>query len=81
MTCVREDPVCEIQARDLYNAYRDWSTANAKRVRTETKFGRTIKDQVKKVTKNGRIYYEGIKLTDVPQPSDPGPLYETRSDY
>lgn len=69
--CVRDDQFCEVQARDLFNAYKAWSEANAKRVRSETKFGRTVKDKVKKVTKNGRIYYEGIKLVDVPRPPDP----------
>ncbi|MEO1110558.1 MAG: phage/plasmid primase, P4 family [Pseudomonadota bacterium] len=70
-TCVRDDAYSEIQAADLYKSYVQWSEANAKRARTNTKFGRTIKDKVQKITKSGRIYYAGIKLVDVPKPPDP----------
>lgn len=55
----------------MFAAYRAWSEANAKRPRSETKFGRTIKEKVRKVTKKGRNYYVGICLVNVPQPPDP----------
>lgn len=69
--CVRRAPGQWVQASDLYQAYVRWSEANAKRARTNTKFGRTIKDRVKKTTRDGRIYYEDIELHDVPKPPDP----------
>lgn len=69
--CVVQDEFCELQANEFYQAYVDWSMANAKRHRTNTKFGRTIKEKYRKVTKNGRIYYEGIRLQDVPKRPEP----------
>lgn len=69
--CVRVDPTQDVQANDLFKAYVNWSKANAKRARSQTKFGRTIKDRVTKFSRHGRNFYQGIKLENVPQPPDP----------
>lgn len=69
--CVRAAPGQKIQASDLYKAYVRWSEANAKRPRTVTKFGRTLKDKYRKSTLNGRNYYEDIETYDLPPSPNP----------
>jgi putative DNA primase/helicase len=66
--CVVSDPApgAGVQARDMYAAYRAWSEANAKRTRSETKFGRDFRKLCRR-DDSGRIHrYVGVRLENVP---------------
>lgn len=75
--CVRERPGGRVQSRTMYEAYKSWSMANAKRVRSETKFGRTMKQALATQEIGGRIFYLDCDLDGVPDRpetgADPGP--------
>lgn len=76
-SCVRKADGQRVQSRAMYQAYRSWSLANAKRPRSETKFGRTMKQHITTQEIGGRIYYLDCDLHDVPErpttSDDPGP--------
>ncbi|WP_018261347.1 DNA primase family protein [Methylobacterium sp. WSM2598] len=70
--CVRAAPGQRVQANDMYQAYVSWSLANAKRTRSQTKFGRTLKQRFAKSEIEGRNYYVDCELHSVPlRPSEP----------
>lgn len=72
--CVVEASGTKVQSRTMYEAYRSWSMANAKRVRTETKFGRVMSQHFRKSEIGGRIHYMDCDLHDVPdRPDAPAP--------
>ena len=57
-----------VSASDMYDAYRRWSEANAKRVRTQKKFGAVMGQKLEKTQISGRYYYLNCRLQDVPDP-------------
>ena len=65
--CVREKKDARVQALSMYEAYVSWSMANAKRVRSNTKFGRTLAQRLQKSEIGGRLYYLDCELHDVPE--------------
>lgn len=72
--CVELDPSPNppgVPAREMYRAYQAWSDANAKRVRSENKFGREMKKLCERDDKRVRVYV-GVRLHDVPRPTDRG---------
>lgn len=75
--CVRRTDGGRVQAHSMYEAYVSWSMANAKRARTNTKFGRTLAQRWHKTEVGGRLYYTDCELHDVPQrpdqPRNPAP--------
>ncbi|RVU13149.1 DNA primase family protein [Methylobacterium oryzihabitans] len=64
--CVVQAQGYKVQANDMYQAYMSWSLANAKRVRSQTKFGRTLKQRFEKSSINGCVYYMNCDLQNVP---------------
>lgn len=71
-TCVREFPGGRVQANDMFQAYVSWSMANAKRARTQTKFGKELGKRFKRSEIEGRNWYMDIELHSVPlRPSEP----------
>lgn len=74
--CVVKKDGARVQAHMMYEAYKSWSEANAKRPRSNTRFGRTMGQQFRKQESNGRIYYMDCDLQNVPDRPDNHP--ETR---
>ena len=68
--CVREAKDARVQALAMYEAYVSWSMANAKRIRSQTKFGRTLAQRLQKSEIGGRLYYFDVELHDVPARPD-----------
>ncbi|MBS7699183.1 MULTISPECIES: hypothetical protein [unclassified Chelatococcus] len=56
----------EVPAHAAYEAYVSWSLANAKRARSQTKFGRVVGQRFQKAEQTGRIFYLSCELHDVP---------------
>ncbi|MBA5779513.1 DNA primase [Stappia sp. F7233] len=71
--CVAPLSGARVQASTMYEAYKSWSDANAKRVRSNTKFGRVLGQRLAKETVSGRIFYENVTLRDVPERPTPNP--------
>lgn len=68
--CVTEKQGTRTQALTIYEAYVSWSMANAKRARSNTKFGRTLAQRFNKSEICGRLYYLDCELHDVPARPD-----------
>jgi putative DNA primase/helicase len=65
--CVRRDPDGSgVPARAMYSAYCAWSDANAKRSRSETKFGRELKKLCSRDDSGSARIYVGVRLHGVP---------------
>jgi putative DNA primase/helicase len=76
-TCVREAVGQRVQAHTMYEAYVSWSMANAKRARSQTKFGKTLAQRFRRAEISGRNYYLDCELHDVPdRPDAPRNPYE-----
>lgn len=73
--CVLESAGDKVQALTMYEAYVSWSMANAKRARTNTKFGRTLAQRFNKSEVGGRLFYLDCKLHSVPPRPDPQPAF------
>lgn len=76
--CVVAKPGSRVQSRTMYEAYKSWSMANAMRVRSETKFSRTMKQALGETQIiSGRNYFVDVDLQNVPDRpedgADPGP--------
>lgn len=71
-SCMRasNDPLMKVPAHAAYEAYVSWSLANAKRARSQTKFGRVVGQRFQKTEQTGRIFYLGCELHDVPARPD-----------
>lgn len=69
-TCVRMAEGSKVQAHAMYEAYVSWSIANAKRPKTQTKFGKTLAQRFRKAEIVGRIFYLDCELHDVPERPD-----------
>lgn len=54
----------EIQAADLWDAYRTWCKQVGLREGTQTRFGRSLKNRIQKDDTRNRVYYVDIALTD-----------------
>jgi putative DNA primase/helicase len=68
--CVKADPGgAGVQARRMYLAYEAWSKANAKRVRSENKFGRELKKLCRRDDTGAVHIYQDVRLHDVPASS------------
>lgn len=71
-TCVRKADGLRVQANDMYQAYVSWSLANAKRSRTQTKFGKELGKRYQKSEIEGRNWYQDVELHSVPlRPIEP----------
>jgi putative DNA primase/helicase len=70
--CIEAKESARIPAAQAYEAYVSWSMANAKKVRTNTKFGRVMASHFKREAFAGRNFYMDVDLHDVPErPADP----------
>ena len=69
--CVEAAPSQSVGARSMYIAYVNWSTANAIRPKTETKFALEMKKRFTRDDKRTRSYLE-CRLHDVPAAPDGG---------
>jgi putative DNA primase/helicase len=78
--CVEPWPEGTVQARLMYQAYESWSKANAKRVRSETKFG-TVMEQYFPKDRGRTRSYLGCRLHDVPERPDERPPPASPDDY
>jgi putative DNA primase/helicase len=66
--CLRPEDGQAEKARDVYNAYVNWSLANAKKPMSEARFGRTLKKTHPR-DDTGRVHmYVNVRLHDVPDP-------------
>lgn len=74
--CVETDPDAQpITAKDLYQAYVDFTIDQGGKPISLTRFGRTMQKKYTRV--DGRIvHYQGIRLRDVPHPSSPQPSFD-----
>jgi len=78
--CVEPWPEGAVGARLMYEAYVSWSKANAKRVKTETKFGTTMEQHFAKDRGRTRSYL-GCRLHDVPERPQEHPPAASPDDY
>lgn len=70
--CVRQAEGQRVQANDMFQAYVSWSMANAKRARTQTKFGKELGKRFTRSEIEGRNWYMDVELHSVPlRPSEP----------
>lgn len=60
--CVRDVDERE-KSSDLYQAYKNWATANGEYVMSHTKFGKEMSNKFKKILSAG-TYYKGVKLLE-----------------
>ena len=68
--CIEPDPSPDpagIPARKAYEAYVAWSHANAKRPKSEAKFGRELKKLFPRDDSKRVHVYVGVRLHDVPE--------------
>lgn len=80
--CVREAVGVNVPAAQMYEAYVSWSMANAKRPKTQTKFGKMMAQHFRKQETGGRIYYVDCELHDVPaRPDAPRNPSDSREGY
>jgi len=70
--CVRARDGGTISARQLYEAYKSWSMANARRLRTEAKFGREAPKHLRRERRAGVQVYIDCELHGVPARPDEG---------
>ncbi len=68
--CVKEAEGNRESASALYEGYVSWSMANAKRARTQTKFGKTLAQRFRKQEIGGRNFYLDVALHSVPDRPD-----------
>lgn len=64
--CVRPAEGAEVKASALYMAYESWSLANAKRAKTQTKFGAVMATRFTRASKAAGNVYLNVELHDVP---------------
>lgn len=64
--CVRDD-FAHVQAKTLYQEYREWAIDNNQYLMSNTKFGREMAKKFPKRKSNGVIVYGGIRLQDIPK--------------
>lgn len=69
--CVREEAGGAVQARSMHRAYVAWSEANARRAKSETKFGKELSKRLTREARKGVNYYLDVILHDVPTPPPP----------
>lgn len=69
--CVVSELGGDIQATEMYGAYCRWCAVNAERPWSQTAFGKALPDRGidKKVTK-GRVFYQDVRLENVPDVLD-----------
>lgn len=65
--CVVAAPGMSVPAREMYRGFEAWCHANAKRVRSETKFGRDAKKILTVENRRGVKFYVDVALQDVPE--------------
>jgi putative DNA primase/helicase len=70
---IRDDAAPQLQARDLYHAYCDFTIDEGGKPMNVTAFGRAMAKKFHKDTSGRIVYYAGIRLTNVPDrtPSPP----------
>jgi putative DNA primase/helicase len=61
--CIRENRT-KVQAKKLYQVYRDWASDNGQYLMSSTKFGREMGKKFSKLKTDGLIYYAGISLEE-----------------
>lgn len=61
--CCNRGTNLEVQAKDLYQAYREWAGDNGQYMMSSTKFGREMGKKFVKF-KSGTIHYKGIELLE-----------------
>lgn len=65
--CCVLDPFANVQAKSLYQTYREWASDNGQYMMSNTKFGREMAKKYTKRKSDGVIVYGGIKLVDIPR--------------
>jgi putative DNA primase/helicase len=61
--CIRNG-TAKVQAKKIYQIYRDWATSNGQYLMSSTKFGREMGKKFTKFKTDGLIYYAGIGLAE-----------------
>jgi putative DNA primase/helicase len=73
--CLVPTPGGEVGALEAYQAYVSWSMANARRPKSQQKFGRVMAAQFEKRQLHGRYLYVDLALGEVPaRPADPSKI-------
>jgi putative DNA primase/helicase len=80
--CIRPAIGRRVGASELYEAYQNWSHANARAPRSQKKMGDIASERFDKTEIQGRNYYLDIELHSVPAPPEDGPRnpYRTQKD-
>ncbi|MHC2090394.1 DNA primase family protein [Methylobacterium sp. CM6244] len=78
--CVRPSVEGRETAHALYEAYHSWSLANAKRTLSQNRFGKRLKQLYEHGPVQGRVFYRGVELHDVPDRPD-APQPQDRMDF
>jgi putative DNA primase/helicase len=69
--CVEKMPGEQVQARDMYSAFKDWCSANSKNPVFETRFGRDMKRHCERDDKSRLRKYLDVRLRDDrPRPTE-----------
>ena len=71
--CLRPAPGFNVSALSAYESYVSWSMANAKKPKTQAKFGRVLGAVYRKTEIGGRIFYTDCELHSVPARPHEGP--------
>lgn len=66
-SCVVKTPGTDVPAREMYNAFVSWCTANAIRPWKETQFGRQMPTRGFVKLKGSHVKYLDVMLKDIPQ--------------
>ncbi len=62
--CCFTDGKAKVQAKKLYQIYKDWANENSQYMMSSTKFGREMGKKFNKLKTDGLIYYAGIGLKE-----------------
>jgi len=77
--CVKPASGQAVTAREMYQAYVSWASANGKKPVSETKFGRDVKRKIPRDDKGALHVYRDVTLHDVP--TRPMPPRSPDDDY
>lgn len=61
--CIKESNF-RVQAKTLFNEYKNWASDNGQYMMSSTKFGREMGKKFKKLKTDGSIHYTGLRLLE-----------------
>ena len=62
--CCIKAPQFRVQAKALFNEYKNWASENGQYMMSSTKFGREMGKKFNKLKTDGAIHYTGIRLLE-----------------